>query len=128
MRPIFLSLWAILLAGAPAARGQYKAINPRVSDAVSQVSEERITAILKKLESFGTRNILSSEDDPLHGVGAARAWLFQQFQSFSPRLQVSYDQYRIKKVEGKNSRVPHDVDLYNIIAVLPEKAMAIRGS
>ena len=95
-----------------------------MTDAVSQVSEERIAAILKKLESFGTRNIMSSDDDPIHGVGAARAWLFQQFQSFSPRLQVSYDKYRLKKIDGKNSRVPHDVDLYNIVAVLPGKGNA----
>ena len=121
---LLLPFCLILFIDTPAARAQYKAINPRVSDAVSQVSEERITAILKKLESFGTRNIMSSEDDPVHGVGAARTWLFQQFQSFSPRLQVSYDKYRLKKIDGKNSRVPRDVDLYNIIAVLPGKGDA----
>ena len=89
------------------------------------MSEERITAILKKLESFGTRNIMSSDDDPVHGVGAARAWLFQQFQSISPRrARSSYNKYRLKKIDGKNSRVPHDVDLYNIIAVLPGKGNA----
>ncbi len=67
---------------------------------------------------------MSSEDDSVHGVGAARAWLFQQFQNFSPRLQVSYNKYRLKKIDGKNSRVPRDVDLYNIIAVLPGKGDA----
>jgi hypothetical protein len=120
---IFLTSCGLVLLCAP-ARAQYKAINPRVTDAVSQVSEERITAILKKLENFGTRNIMSADDDLIHGVGAARAWLFQQFQSLSPRLQVSYDRYRLKKIDGKNSRVPHDVDLYNIVAVLPGKGNA----
>jgi len=84
-RIIFLACaWCLLCV--PTAHAQYKAVNPRVSEAVSQVSEERITAILKKLESFGTRNIMSSQDDPVHGSGAARTWLFEQFQSFSPRL------------------------------------------
>ena len=86
---------------------------------VGEVSEERITATLKKLESFGTRQISSRQDDPNGGVGAARKWIYEQFKSYSPRLEVSYDQYRLKAVAGANSRVPKDVDLYNIVAVLP---------
>jgi hypothetical protein len=93
---------------------------------VSQVSEERITAILKKLASFITRNLMSSQDDPVHGVGAARAAL-PAVPEPEPRLQVNYDIYRLKKIEGKNSRVPHDVDLYNIIRSCRGKEMATSG-
>jgi hypothetical protein len=99
--------------------GQYKSVNPAVSKIVSDVSEQRIAETLKKLESFGTRNLLSSADDPEHGIGAARRWIFDQLRGYSPRLEVSYDQYRVKKIAGANSRVPQDVDLYNIVAVLP---------
>ncbi len=74
---------------------------------------------LKKLESFGTRNILSTQDNPTRGVGAARKWIYEQFRSYSPKLEVSFDQYRLKKIEGRASRVPRDVDLYNVVAVLP---------
>lgn len=109
----------VLLGGAFTAGGQYKAVNPQVSKIVGEVSEERITEILKKLESFRTRNIFSSQDDPNHGVGAARKWIYEQFRSYSPRLEVSYDQYRLKKDESRGSRIPTDVDLYNVVAVLP---------
>jgi len=68
---------------------------------VTEVSEERIANILKKLEAFGTRNIFSSQDDPVRGVGAARKWIYEQFRSYSPRLEVSYDQYRLKKDEAR---------------------------
>jgi len=34
-------------------------------------------------------------------------------------LEVTYDQYRVKKGEERNSRLVRDVDLYNIVAVLP---------
>src|SRR5689334_7516498 len=108
-----------LLAPAAPGFGKYKAINPKVSQIVSEISEERITETLKKLEAFGTRNLSSSQDDPARGIGAARKWIYSQFQSYSPRLEVSYDQYRVKKLAGRNSRVPNDVDLYNIVAVLP---------
>jgi hypothetical protein len=111
----------VFLASAALAYAQYKSANPKVQEIVSQVSEERITGTLKKLEGFGTRYLMSSQDDPKRGIGAARTWLFDQFKEASPRLQVSYDKYRIKRIEGKNSRVPKDVDLYNIIAVLPGK-------
>jgi hypothetical protein len=98
--------------------GQYKNVNPEVSSVVSQVSEERIAETLRKLEGFGTRNLLSAAEDPRRGIDAARQWIYDQLRSYSPRLEVSYDQYRVKKIGGANSRVPRDVDLYNIVAEL----------
>jgi Zn-dependent M28 family amino/carboxypeptidase len=112
-------LFTTFLLAAAALSAQYKAPNPQVAKIVSQVSDEKITEILKKLESFGTRNILSTQDNPTRGVGAARKWIYEQFRSYSPNLEVSFDQYKLKKIEGRASRVPRDVDLYNVIAVLP---------
>src|SRR6266849_5729576 len=112
---------ALGFVALPAA-GQYKSVNPQVARIVSEVSEERITANLKKLESFGTRNLSSSQDDPVRGVGAARKWIYEQFRGYSNRLEVSYDEYRVKSISGRNTRVPNDVDLYNIVAVLPGKS------
>jgi len=109
----------IFFLTASALPAQYKLPNPQVEKIVSEVSEKNITEILKKLESFGTRNILSTQDNPTRGVGAARKWIYGQFRSYSPKLEVSFDQYRLKKIEGRASRVPRDVDLYNVVAVLP---------
>jgi hypothetical protein len=115
-----ISLLTLLyFCGAFTAPAQYKTINPQVAKIVSEVSEERVSAILRKLEGFGTRNIFSSQDDPVRGVGAARKWIYEQFRSYSPRLEVSFDQYRLKKDESRGSRIPEDVDLYNVVAVLP---------
>jgi acetylornithine deacetylase/succinyl-diaminopimelate desuccinylase-like protein len=109
---LIMSLLAVSVLPA-----QYKAIHPQVSKIAGQVSEERIAAILKKLESFGTRHTSSSQDDPVRGIGAARKWIHAEFQSYSPRLQVSYDSHRIKK----QARIPADTDLHNVVAVLPGK-------
>jgi hypothetical protein len=95
-----------------------KSVNPTVQKIVDSVSQERITEILKKLESFQTRNIFSEQDNPTHGIGAARRWIYDQFKSYSPRLQVSFDSYRVKKGKG---RIIKDVDLHNVVAVLPGK-------
>ena len=45
-------------------------------------------ATLKKLESFETRNSLSSTDSPTRGIGAARQWILDEMKSYSPKLQV----------------------------------------
>src|SRR6202521_3256334 len=96
----------ILLLIGSLASAQYKAINPRVAKIVSEINDERITATQKKLETFGTRQLLSSQDDANRGIGAARKWIYEQFRSYSPRLEVSYDQYKVKKDESRTSRIP----------------------
>src|SRR5580658_7303219 len=93
-------------------------LNPAVKQIVDAISEERIAATLKKLEGFGTRYILSAQDDPAHGIGAAKHWIHDQLQSYSPRLQVSYQDFNVKK-GARQGQVIRDVDLSNIVAVLP---------
>jgi len=118
-RKIF-ALGVALFFSAGFTPADEKAVNPQVAKIMAEVSEARIKAILEKLVSFGTRNTMSNADDPAHGIGAARQWIFDQFQSYSPRLQVRFDKYRVKK---QGQRVFKDVDLYNVIAVLPGKTM-----
>src|SRR5947209_10015179 len=95
-------------------------INPKIQEMIGQVSEPRIKAILEKLESFGTRNTMSNPDLPDRGVGAARNWILKEMQSYSPRLQVRFEKFRVKK---QGQRIFKDVDLYNVVAVLPGKKM-----
>ncbi len=107
--------FVLAVALAAPALAQLKSINPAVSSIVGELSEQRISATLKKLESFGTRNILSSQTDPQHGIGAARDWIAAELRTYSPRLEVSFDKHRIKK----KRRVTRDVEISNIVAVLP---------
>ena len=121
MRPVDSLLCTLMVARAFAAADMAAdgAIQPQVKKIVEEVSAERIRATIAKLVSFGTRNTLSPQDDPDHGIGAARKWIFAEFQSYSPRLQVRYDHWRVKKT----GRIFKDADLYNVIAVLPGKTM-----
>jgi hypothetical protein len=92
-------------------------LDPAVQKVISDISEENITAILKKLESFETRNTLSETDSPTRGIGAARQWILDQFKSYSPRLEVSFDTH----VVPKGGRIWKEVELRNVVAVLPGK-------
>ena len=92
-------------------------VDPLIQKVVAGVSEERIAAIFRKLESFETRNTLSDPSQSNRGIGVARQWIFDQFKSFSPRLEVSFDVHQIPK----GGRVWKDVELRNVVAVLPGK-------
>jgi len=102
------------------APAEEKGVSPKVQEMMDQVSEARIKAILEKLESFGTRNTMSNPDDPARGVGAARTWILKEMQSYSPKLQVRFERFRVKK---QGQRIFKDVDLYNVVAVLPGTKM-----
>ncbi|MEO8500288.1 MAG: M28 family metallopeptidase [Vicinamibacteria bacterium] len=97
------------------AAGQTADLDPQVVKLVGSVSEERLGVILKKLESFETRSTLSSTTSTTCGIGAAREWIFREMQSYSPKLQVSFDTYQVLK----QGRITRDVELRNVVAVLP---------
>lgn len=111
-KTILLGIFAAygLLADSPP-----NSINPQIAEITSQISMDNIAEIQKKLESFGTRNIYSATDDPSHGIGAAREWIAAQLRSYSPRLQVSFDKHRL----GKQDRAFRNVEIWNVVAVLP---------
>ncbi len=117
-RLVAIAVCIVLPAGLLPAED--KGVNPKVQEMMGQVSEARIKAILEKLGNFGTRNTMSSADDPVHGVGAARNWILNEMKSYSPRLEVRFEKFRVKK---QGQRIFKDVDLYNVIAVLPGKKM-----
>ena len=75
---------------------------------------------MKKLASFGTRDSNSATDDPSRGIGAARRWILEEFRSYSPRLEVRYDPHPVTK----SARVVRDLDIVNVIAVLPGTDLA----
>lgn len=83
-----LSLAVLLVPGLVHAQVPEYRINPAIRDIFEAVSEEHISATLRKLESFGTRHVMSGESDPGHGINAARDWIADQFRSYSSRLEV----------------------------------------
>jgi hypothetical protein len=115
-----VALLQICLAGASISLAQAPstAVNPIVKRIVDEISQERIAANLKKFESFGTRYVMSSDDDPQHGIGAAKRWIFAEFKSYSPKLEVSYQTFRVRK-GARRGQVLHEVELANVIAMLP---------
>ncbi len=89
------------------------AIDPEVADLINAVSQQQLTAYVQTLENFGTRNSFSSVDREDHGVGAAKRWIFDEFQRVgNGRLQVNYDDFLLS-YNGKTA------EQSNIVATLP---------
>jgi peptidase M28-like protein len=103
-----------LAAQAPAAD-----VDPRLARLLEEISPARLAATLEKLASFQTRHTLSSADVPGRGIAAARQWMLEELQRASPRLQVAFDTYAVPK---QGERVTRDVELRNVMAVLPGRS------
>jgi len=107
----------LLPASAPAAPPED--VDPRIGSLLAAISEERLTAILRRLEGFETRHTLSATDSPTRGIGAARQWIFEELRRTSPRLEVSFDTYQVAQ---QGERIVRDVELRNVVAVLPGRS------
>ena len=105
-------------AGSLAAQTPVPDADPAIEKLVASVSEERLQQLLEKLVSFGTRNTMSDPTSTTRGIGAARQWIFDELKRSSPRLQVSFDTHMLKA----SGRITQDVELRNVIAVLPGKS------
>lgn len=100
--------------------------NPEIPKIVSAISAQNIEATIRKLVSFGTRNTLSEQNNPSRGIGAARDWLFREFQKAAAqsggRMTVEKQTFE----QPKAARVPEPTMLTNIVATLkgaqPESA------
>ena len=129
MRRMFIGMTVLLLTipllvqGFQEQNQPSQRLDPKIQKIVSEISVERIAEIEKKLESFETRNTLSDPTQPTRGIGAARQWILEQFKSYSPRLDVSFDTHMIPK----GGRVWKDIELRNVVAVLPGKMQQAAG-
>lgn len=92
--------------------------NHEIPKIVSEISAKNIEATIRKLVSFGTRNTLSEQNDPNRGIGAARDWLYAEFQKAAAqsggRMTVEKQAFE----QAKAARVPQATMLTNIVATL----------
>ena len=96
------------------------------------VDPRRIEANVRKLVSFGTRHTLSTQDDPAHGIGAARDWILAEMGKYAAgsdgRMTVELQSY----VQPPADRIPVPTRITNVLAtirgsVAPERVYVISG-
>ncbi|WP_229072411.1 M20/M25/M40 family metallo-hydrolase [Actinoplanes sp. DH11] len=97
-----------------------------------EIDPKRIEAIVRRLAAFGTRHTLSSQTDPVRGIGAARDWIFQQLQEHATasagRMTVELQSF----VQPVSPRIPAPTTITNVVATLrgsvtPERIYVVTG-
>jgi Zn-dependent M28 family amino/carboxypeptidase len=111
----FIFLFIITATGAQTIINR----DPEISRMVNEISGERLEQSVRKLVSFHTRHNMSSMDNPSKGIGAALNWVKLEMEKNIPasggRLEVKFEDYT---VGGKGQRIPHTVNLKNVVAIL----------
>ena len=79
---VFVTVISISVSAQPNGSAKPKP-DPEIGAMIKDVSAKNIEASIRKLVSFGTRNTLSEQDNPTRGIGAARDWIYAEFQKFS---------------------------------------------
>ncbi len=135
-RAICISVAIILVFPALLAGQKTKPIavkpNVEITKMVAEVSAKNIEATIRKLVSFGTRNTLSDQNDPNRGIGAARDWIYSEFQKISKDCGGCLDVQKQAFTQPKANRIPEPVTLTNVFAVLkgtsdPDRVYVVSG-
>jgi len=86
-------------------------------DIATAPSAERIQNDIQTLVDFGTRHSLSETKSDTRGIGAARRWIFAEFERISKDcggcLEVIYV---TDTIEGKR-RIPNSTEIVNVLAI-----------
>jgi hypothetical protein len=106
-------------ATAPRARSNSQR-NPVISRIVSEINARHIENTIRKLVSFGTRNTLSAQDNPVRGIGAARDWLYAEFQKIAETSggRMTVEKQTFEQEPGKFQRIARTTTLTNVVATL----------
>ena len=104
----------------------------QLRDLLREIDQRRIEATVTRLTGFGTRHTLSSQTDPVRGIGAARDWLYARFQEIAAtsggRMTVALQSF----VQPAGPRIPVPTTITNVIATLrgttsPDRVYVVSG-
>ncbi len=105
---------------------------PELRALLREIDPARIEATVRRLVSFGTRHTLSTQDDPVRGIGAARDWILGEMRAYAAtsggRMTAELQSY----VQEPAPRIPTATRITNIVATLrgsvtPERVYVVSG-
>ena len=95
------------------------------------VSADRLRADVEKLVSFGTRHTLSSQDDPVRGIGAAVNWGLDEFRRIGAECGDCLEVLPVGEVVT-GPRIPEPTLVRNAVAIQrgserPNEVVIVQG-
>jgi hypothetical protein len=106
--------------------------DPALRALLQKVDPQRIHATILRLTQFGTRHTASSQTDPVRGIGAATAWVYDQMQAIAATSGGNMTVEQQTFVQPVSNRIPVPTTITNVIATLkgtasPERFYVITG-
>ena len=86
-------------------------------DIVKAVEADNIEKDIRKLVSFGTRHTLSETESDTRGIGAARRWIYSEFEKISEACGGCLEVMYVSDVISGEKRIPDPVEVKSVIAI-----------
>ncbi len=101
-------------------------------DIAKSPSPERIKSDIQTLVDFGTRHTLSDTKSNTRGIGAARRWIFSEFEQISKQCGGCLEVLYVSDTVKSEKRIPDPVEVVNVIAIQrgsldPERFVLMSG-
>jgi hypothetical protein len=101
-------------------------------DMLREIDDDRLEDIVNRLVAFETRHTLSTQTDPVRGIGAATTWVFEQFQRSAARSNGRMTVERQTFIQPPSTRIPNPTPITNVVATLrgttsPDRIYVISG-
>jgi hypothetical protein len=82
------------------------------------IDQRRLEDTVRTLVNFGTRHTLSSQTDPVRGIGAATRWATAQLEAAAARSHGRMTVELQTHIEQPSARIPTPTPITNILATL----------
>ena len=101
---------------------------------LSTIDAKHVERTVNTLVSFGTRNTLSAQDDPKRGIGAARDWIYAEFQKIAATSngRMTVERQTFEQQPGRYPRIAKATKVTNVVATLrgtksPDRVYVVSG-
>jgi hypothetical protein len=108
---------ACLLPVAAAQEPPAVSAAPKLHAIAAAPTPARIEADIRKLVSFGTRHTLSDTESGTRGIGAARRWIFAEFERISRDCGGCLEVRYVSDTISGETRIPDPVEVVSVIAI-----------
>ncbi len=110
---------SLMVAGAASAQSPYgpPAEAQHLYDIATAPSPERIRADIQTLVDFGTRHTLSETESDTRGIGAARRWIFAEFEKISAECGGCLEVIYVSDTISGERRIPEPTEVVNVLAI-----------
>lgn len=119
MKRIALATALLLSAGSVHAQSNYGPPSEvqDLYDVAVEPSAERIQADIQTLVDFGTRHTLSETESDTRGIGAARRWIFAEFEKISKDCGGCLEVIYVSDTISGERRIPEPTEVVSVLAI-----------